>query len=107
MGAPLFRLLLRPVRAANLLGECECEWDEPGGGVADVEPPWENLAAYLLRMDTFLKSSAASDSEEKAIPIMQSCSASHEQVSVARVGGGGGGWEGLATCRVGKSKARD
>ena len=79
IGAPLFRLLLRPVKAANLLGECECAcaWDEaaPGGGVAEPPPPpppWENLAAYLLRIETFLKSSAASDSEEKAIPIMQS-----------------------------------
>lgn len=73
MGPPaLFLLLLRPVKAANLLGECECEWDEPGGGVAEVVGADENLAAYLLRMDTFLKSSAASDSEEKAIPIMQS-----------------------------------
>jgi hypothetical protein len=74
IGAPLFRLLLRPVKAANLLGECEWDDAEPGGGVAEPPPPppWENLAAYLLRIETFLKSSAASDSEEKAIPIMQS-----------------------------------
>lgn len=33
----------------------------------------ENLEAYLWRREIFLKRSAASDSEEKAIPIMQSC----------------------------------
>ena len=39
----------------------------------DPPPPPEALAAYLWRSETFLNRSAASDSDEKAMPIMQSC----------------------------------
>lgn len=40
----------------------------------DVPPPEdeEYFEAYLCRFETFLKSSEASDSEENAIPIIQS-----------------------------------
>lgn len=46
---------------------------EEEGLEEEVEEEVENLAAYLCLRESFLKSSEASDSEEKARPIMQSC----------------------------------
>lgn len=68
-GAPIMLLSIPPFFFFLLLLPPP---NEDLAAATDEDDP-EALAAYLCRSEIFLKRSAASDSDEKAMPIMQSC----------------------------------
>ncbi len=63
LGAPIMLLSIAPFFFLP---------DDAAGALALLDPAEEYLAACLCRSEIFLNSSAASDSDEKARPIMHS-----------------------------------